>query len=323
MTFVKTFVMYSMCNSTVVRAGAAGVLACLTFVASAQTAESATCSIADRLQGNLELHQVGSYGGTSELGAAIELDDSGHDVKKLDVLVNLPGKAIVLVLSAYDPVVWNVAWTPDTRIVGAVVSGYHGQAILGISKSIPLYMRTNLDSWHDKKNGTHPGCPYFYTYSEDSNNPTAAESIRRITGRSVTRFIQAPRSGVALVGEAMPSSLSGLVSSPDFRIEDFVLTRKASEVPAGRRGLDELIKRGFLRQASPKDMQSFEKSGVAGILRGLPAYVVLKPVTMPDGLYGANSVTILVPEGVPIPSGPRGHNRFFQYGQSTCEGPGC
>lgn len=322
MISVKTFDTSCMCNSAVVRAGATGMLACLAAVASAQTPGSATCSIADLLQGELEIHHVGSYEGTSQLGAAIELDNSGHEVKKLDVLVNLPGKAVVLVLSAYDPVVWNVAWTPDTRIAGAVVSGYHGQAILGISKSIPLYLRTNATSEQDDAKGLHPGCPYFYRYDGGSND-RATQTIRDITGRSVTRFYAAPRNGVALVGDVMPGTLSDLISSPDFRLEDFVLNRKAGEVPAGRRGLDELIKRGFLRQASPKDVESFEKSGVAGILRGLPSYVVLKQVTMPDGLYGANSVNILVPDGIPVPNGPRGHNRFFQYGQSSCEGPGC
>ncbi len=298
------------------------MLVCLAAVASAQTPESATCSIAEGLQGDLEVHHVGSYDGTSQLGAAIKLDDSGHEVKKIDVLVNLPGKAVVLVLSAYDPVVWNVAWTPDTRIAGAVVSGYHGQAILGISKSVPFYLRTNATSEQDDAKGVHPGCPYFYKYNGESNDRTT-QTIQKITGRPVTRFYEAPRNGVTLVGDLMPSTLSDLISSPDFRLEDFVLTHKPGEVPAGRRGLDELIKRGYLRQASPKDVQSFEKSGVAGILRGQPSYVVLKPVTMPDGLYGANSVNILVPEGIPVPNGPRGHNRFFQYGQSSCEGPGC
>src|SRR5690242_7498271 len=100
----------------------------------AQEASSSRCSIAEQIPLEAEVYHVGTYAGTSSLGTPIELDNDGHEVKKTDVLVNLPGKSIVLVLTAYDPVVWNVAWTAGTKIVGAVVSGYHGQAVLGISK---------------------------------------------------------------------------------------------------------------------------------------------------------------------------------------------
>lgn len=306
-----------------VRIVAAPVLGFYAATANVQSLESTTCSITDRLQGDLEVHHVGAYAGTSDLGAAIELDNSGHDVRKVDVLVNLPGKHIVLVASAYDPVVWNVAWTPGTSVVGALVSGHHGQAIVGISKSIPLYLQTH-STWRPK-HALPPDleCPIFHTYSDDSNNSATAEAIRMITGRSVTQFYQAPREGIAVVGDTTPGSISELISSPDYRLEEFVLTRKADEVPAGRRGLDELVRRGFLRRASPKDIQDFEKSGVKGIIRGLPVYVVLKPVALPDGLYGANAVSILVPEDVPMPTGPPGHNWYFQYGQGSCIGLGC
>src|SRR6266480_4250551 len=99
---------------------AALLLVCGAGAALAQPPGSAHCSIAGRIPGEFDVYHVGNYQGTSELGAFIELDNSGNSVKKLDVLVNLPGKAIVLVLTAYDPVVWNVAWTSGTRIVGAM-----------------------------------------------------------------------------------------------------------------------------------------------------------------------------------------------------------
>ena len=105
------------------------------------------------------------------------------------------------------------------------------------------------------------------------------------------------------------------------RLQDFTLKRRAGEVPAGRRGMEELAKRGLVRQATTEDIRSFEASGVKGIVRGVSAYVILKPITMPDGLYGADLLNILLPTGVPMPRGPRGGNFYFRYGQGECVGP--
>jgi hypothetical protein len=287
----------------------------------AQLPPPRACSIADQLHGDFEVHHVGSYAGTSSLGAVIELDNSGHDVKKLDVLVNLPGKAVVLVMTAYDPVVWNVAWTPGTRIVGAMVSGYHGQAVLGIPKSVPLYLST-YEQRRAAAGSSPGGCPYLYAYEQGRDNAGAGGLIEKIVGRSVTRFVRAPRTGVAVVGE--PASTQGkLESSPDYRLEEFTVKRGPDEVPAGQRGLQELARRGLLREATQKDIRAFEASGVTGIIRGIPTYVVLKPLTMPDGLYGGHSVNILIPKGAPMPDGPRGHNGFYFQGKEKCEGPIC
>jgi hypothetical protein len=40
--------------------------------------------------------------------------------------------------------------------------------------------------------------------------------------------------------------------------------------------------------------------------------VVLKPVRMPESLSGPNLVNVLVPAGVPMPTGPRGQSSFFR-----------
>jgi hypothetical protein len=74
---------------------------------------------------------------------------------------------------------------------------------------------------------------------------------------------------------------------------------------------------------SPDDVRSFEAAGARGIVRSIPAYVVLKSMAMPDGLYGAHAVSILVPAGVPMLTGLRGHNTFVRYGSPRCLGPVC
>lgn len=298
---------------------------CMCSTVAAQSPGYQDCSIADRITGDVEIYHIGTYKGTSELGAAIELDNSGHDVKKIDVLANMPNKNIVLVMTAYDPVVWNVAWTTGTEIKGAVVSGYHGQAVLGIPKSVPLYLKTALGNKtiiHDPvKSSLSSSCPYLYSLEDDK--PRYAEIIKKlqkIVGRSVTQYIQVPNEGIVIVGDAMPVSLSALEYSTDYSLVDFTVKRQSNEVPAGKWGLKELVKKGVIRHALQADIRSFEASGVKGIVHGQPTYVVLKKMKMPDGLYGGHSVNILVPTGVPMPSGPRGHNSFCRFGQPKCEG---
>lgn len=290
-----------------------------------------SCSLADRLPKEFDVFHVGTYGGTSELGQIVELDNSGHAVKKVDVLVNHPERPVVLVLTSYDPVVWNVAWSAGSAIAGVVVSGYHGQAALGIPKSIPLYLRT----YENRVRGATPDpCPYFYAAQVDRDYPKTANTIASIVGREVTRFIRAPNRAVAIVGGGAPVSWDGRLSSADYQLAEFVVKRTAGEVPAGKRGLEELVSKGYLRPATSDDIEAwreqasqelrrYDPSARAGFLRGLATYVVLKPVALPDGLYGGHSVAFIVPQGVPLPSGPRGHNTFYLMGQARCQGPGC
>ena len=196
--------------------------------------EEVTCSIAHRLPANFEVYHVGTYGGTSPLGQFIELDNSGHEVKKADVLVNYPDRAIVLVLSAYDPVVWNLAWVPGSTIVGVVLSGYHGQAIVGIPKSIPLIL-TTYENQVRKPASSGRHCPYFYTYRVDQEYRKTNDLIMAMTGKEVTRFIAAPPKSIALVGTELPPSFANLMSSPYYALGDFTMVRKPDEVPAGPR----------------------------------------------------------------------------------------
>jgi len=296
--------------------------------AGAATAPKA-CTLAERLPSDFDVFHVGTYAGTSPAPQLVELDNSGHQVKKVDVLVNHPERPVVLVLTAYDPVIWNVAWAPGSVLAGAVVSGYHGQAIVGLPKSIPLVLST-----YENRTRAGNGCPYFYSYMANQDYPAIATKIAAITGRDVTRFMRAPEKAPAVVGNGMLASWAKLESSSDYQLADFVVKRASGEVPAGKRGLDELVGAGFLRPATPQDvaawqdqasqeLRRYDPSARAAFLRGLATYVVLKPVTLPDGLYGGDSVVFIVPEGVSLPAGPRGHNTFYLMGQSRCQGPGC
>lgn len=48
------------------------------------------------------------------------------------VRVNRSGKCTVLFLSTYEPTVWNIYTTPETRLAAVVVPGYKKQMLRGM-----------------------------------------------------------------------------------------------------------------------------------------------------------------------------------------------
>lgn len=44
---------------------------------------------------------------------------------------------------------------------------------------------------------------------------------------------------------------------------------------------------------------------------------------LPPGLSGAHAAVFIVPPGVPLPRGPRGHSLVLDQGSGACLGWGC
>lgn len=78
--------------------------------------------------GDRELHAVGCYEAAEGTGKKIE----GHDQAKLKIVVDRPGKQVTLVLTAYEPVRWELAEAKGSLIRRVIVSGYHLQEIRGL-----------------------------------------------------------------------------------------------------------------------------------------------------------------------------------------------
>ncbi len=259
-----------------------------------------------RLPNDYVLHAGGEYSGR-KLG--FQIDQSGHEATRFDVVVNDPGRNVVLALGAYEPSVWNIRWSPQTRIVGVYVSGYHRQAIAGLDPEIPV-----LNSSYDNR-GT---CGYFYM----SRNEAAKADIqvRRIFGRPATAYSIASN-GQLEIGR--PLNGTSTTQSNRVTVESF---RDRESPLAGEAGLEQLVREGKLRPARRDDMLAWAGAqrrasdqppiNITGgqppnearttIIRG--AYVVLAPMRFPAGLHGAHSATFIVMHGVPRPEGDPGHS---------------
>jgi hypothetical protein len=132
----------------------AAVLAIPSLARSEPQQKKPDITVLGKLPDDFVVHAVGMYKGLAAL-KGVQLDDSGNRVAQAEVVVNVPDKPVVLVLTAYDPTVWRVGRTKDTTIAGVIVSGYHAQALIGLPKQTPHVIST-----HTKK-GVFP---YFNAY---------------------------------------------------------------------------------------------------------------------------------------------------------------
>ncbi len=262
-----------------------------------------------------ESYAIFAAGGYTGRKIDFQIDQSGHQATQMDVTVNYSPKPVVLMLGAYEPTIWNIRWSPATRIVAVLVSGYHRQAVAGLDPAVPV-----LNSSYDNKGP----CGYFYVGENDLGklNPMA----RRFFDRQVDS-VYLSKNGEILVGDPVPAGIK-LITSEANPPESFHDTTAPLAGPAG---LEDAVRKGLLRKATTADVDAWVAAAianepdrdvppVAGQVRPRPvrphtynAYVVLKQFTFPAGLYGGNSATFFVPKGVPRPKGNPGHSDVYDF----------
>jgi hypothetical protein len=289
----------------------------------AREAAPSPCAFADlKLPAEFSVFAAGAYSGKK---TAIQIDQSGHEATRIDVAVNSPKKPVVLMLGAYEPTIWNIGWSRGTKVVAVLVSGYHRQAVAGLEKNTPM-----LNSSYDNR-GT---CGYFYVTSDNLGplNPLA----RKLFGRAVD-LVYPATNGKVVVGEPLGEGIS-LVTSSETPPESF---HDKSAPMAGPAGVEDAVSKGLLRKATVADAEAWAEAvaqnspkrdvppvaGADAAKRPRPAfyngYVVLKAFTYPAGLYGGNSVTFIIPKGVPKPDGNPGHSAVYDFNTLNCQGALC
>jgi len=262
------------------------------------------------LPDDAEAHLVGMYKGQKELD--LQLGDSGHTTTEIEVVVGRTPRPIILVLSAYDPVVWKVGSTSAARIAAVLVSGHHTQALIGIPRSMPHRVLSTEQT---------RGCEPFYAHSAQN----AAQEERKIvalSGRGIGRFYGSYSASAVQVGEDVPSGPGGVSYSPELTVDDYPVLR--SEIPAGEKGIDALQRLGKIRLATARDVAAWsgdkaQQSKLASYVGMGRVYVVLEEITLPSGLYGAHGRDFIIPLGVPKPKGPKAHCSFYYLKDHTFE----
>ncbi len=126
--------------------------------------------------GNKELHLIGVYEATSEHGNA-------NRAKSIEIQVERRNKPIILALSAYEPINWNITVEPGTVIEKIIVNGYHNQTVSGVS-GIPI------EEHSYEKTGDYIG-EFIYKWgatAESPNTPSLVTKLEQINSTSLTSF---------------------------------------------------------------------------------------------------------------------------------------
>ena len=307
----------------IVQALSRALLGCVLSGVAAVHAQK-VCTIEPWLPAEYAVFHVGANGGSTVLSTAIEFDNSGRPVTQIDVVVNYPTKPVVLALTAHNPVLWNVRWAPDSKVVGAYVAGSQAQGIIGIPRWIPLLLTSR-----DRELRKEPGvCPAYVVAGANKD----LKWTKNYTGREAESSVEAARNGPTWIGEKDPSLLPKLLSSDQYTIADFSIKRNSNDVPTGAVGLKLLVAKGYLREATIGDYWfAMSPSTMVGrVLRGkIPtyvphqrAYLVLRKMTIPRDVPGWP--IFIVPRGVPQPDGPiPGSTVYLGADGMKCIAPVC
>ncbi|MEG4456562.1 hypothetical protein [Microcoleus sp. N9_A1] len=83
--------------------------------------------------GNKELHVIGVYEANADHGNR-DLSKSAlaKPSQRIEIKVERRNKPIILALSAYEPVQWNITAEPGAIIEKIIVNGYHNQTVSGV-----------------------------------------------------------------------------------------------------------------------------------------------------------------------------------------------
>ena len=181
---------------------------------------------------------VGAYKGRSLDWRLDPLETKGS---LMQVAVNSPGQPVFLVLSAYDPMLWQIGWTEGTEFAGVLALGYHQPAVVGLPVGVPLRISA-------------PGpCPRF-----EKNDFKGLETVQNLTGRPADQLVEA-NGGAVVVGDMPGFNQTVLTAGYPER------SRLDHNWPAEKVLLDAL-RDGLIKPASADDYVRWAQAGNADLL---------------------------------------------------------
>lgn len=279
---------------------------------------------------------AGAYSGRE---LSFQIDQSGYMAHQVDATVNSPEKPVVLMLGGSNPIIWNVKWSPGTKILAVVVSGSYRQAVAGLEPTVRVLNSSSDLVPNLNPNRAHDGllkivgpCGEWtgQLANHDYFNLEDVDLVARHLFWRPTEHKYRAKDGQVLIGNPLKTGAE-LLNSPATTPMSFY--DKNAPV-AGRAALDVAVQKGQIRAATEEDFDAVRawrgqpiKGGpyktpssppgkvyvvINGVTYSTPsqseevnAYVVLKPFVIPANL--PNGVSLIVPKGVPRPTGFSGY----------------
>lgn len=181
---------------------------------------------------SFELHVVGVYEGTRTAGSSLRLGKKNKRAEQVDVYVARTHRPAVLVLGAYEPIVWAINASQNANIAGVLVRGYNSQAISGLPAGVPVAFSTFRE-------GTAPGCgSYRSSYTRKGEKGAWAKEVQTVFGRSISSFHGDYRGSKVAIGR-----WTGLDAAPALPIDrdELIASGRVGNVSHASAGLGGMI----------------------------------------------------------------------------------
>ncbi|WP_255991564.1 hypothetical protein [Chitinolyticbacter albus] len=121
---------------------------------------------------NAQVEAVGVYQGTNISG---ETASNGRKLGSVDVRVRRSSSPIILVLSSYEPVQWNLSVDAGTQLAGVLLSGYYPSRVTGAGSARVLQI--------GRRYAYERGSAEYNTLDREVQLWTGGQSIRVFQGR--------------------------------------------------------------------------------------------------------------------------------------------
>ncbi len=266
-----------------------------------EDAQSAKCQI--KFSPDCEVYAFSSTGGADELkGQYISEDAVTYNTK---VKVNQPGKCVVLFLSSYSPMVWDIYTTPATDLQAVVVTGHDEQMLRGMKQGVQTKVRFG--------NHIQMGDDVCLPYHVDKNQ--MADAINDLyLGIKKVNLLDKP-----IVGEEVDDKFYEY--NPKMIDGEFL----DLDIAPGRAGLEQLIQAKKLKRLTKEDVKKIKEAGYS-FIKGIGPqgnddpfvfwqyknYVLLDNIDkLPSGLEGGAGVILMLPQGINLPQHNQGGNDFY------------
>lgn len=115
------------------------------------------------------LHGIGVYEGSYPFG--VRHSAGYHPDGSVDVAVHTQSCPVILALSSYEPVVWNIKPDDGVIIKEIILSGYHPSKVTGVDTSVRI---------------TRQG--FGVAYQPNAKNTKLAEKLKEYTGLDMVTF---------------------------------------------------------------------------------------------------------------------------------------
>lgn len=127
-----------------------------------------------------QVQAVGVFEGGNDV--SFDIGRSDRETRGVNVVILQRETPVVLVLTAFDPVIWSISDRSGGKIAGVYVMGYHSQAVRGLTGNTPVTILSAED-------GGPIACgAYTLAHTAGWRLENLDRRVRQLFGRSVASF---------------------------------------------------------------------------------------------------------------------------------------